>query len=313
MVSVFWPQVKLMFSQKRKHFTTFQQLDRLVTARETSPETGYMMRLMMLCSLPRSNPGNQLQYVRRNGPHTLVMTATSSKYKLPYGNLPRLLLAWICTEALRTGKRDLVLGHSMYEFMEKLGVLSSDSAGTHGIRTRLRNQMNRLFHSAVELSQEDDGGEQFVAGRVVDRGELWWDPKRPGEPVLFESTIRLGEEFFNEIIRHPVPLDMNTLKALSRSPLGLDLYLWLTYRTFTLMHPLQLSWTQLYVQFGANPAKAGNRNVVNAFRTDCLRELKKITIAWPALEYATPKGGLEIRPTKPLIKPVAPRLGPPTE
>ena len=71
------------------------------------------------------------------------------------------------------------------------------------------------------------------------------------------------------------------------------------------MHPLQLSWTQLYVQFGANPAKAGNRNVVNAFRTDCLRELKKITIAWPALEYATPKGGLEIRPTKPLIKPVA--------
>ena len=49
---------------------------------------------------------------------------------------------------------------------------------------------------------------------------LWWDPKRPGEPVLFESTIRLGEEFFNEIIRHPVPLDMNTLKALSRSPLG---------------------------------------------------------------------------------------------
>ena len=27
---------------------------------------------------------------------------------------------------------------------------------------------------------------------------------------------------------------MNTLKALKRSPLGLDLYLWLVYRTFPL-------------------------------------------------------------------------------
>ena len=50
-------------------------------------------------------------------------------------------------------------------------------------------------------------------------------------PVLFESKIELGEKFFQEIIRNPVPLDMNILKALKRSPLGLDLYLWLTYRT----------------------------------------------------------------------------------
>ena len=52
--------------------------------------------------------------------------------------------------------------------------------------------------------------------------------------MLWDSKIRLGEPFFNEIINHPVPLDMNTLKALKRSSLGLDLYLWLTYRTFTL-------------------------------------------------------------------------------
>ena len=41
-----------------------------------------------------------------------------------------------------------------------------------------------------------------------------------------------SEDFFNEIIRHPVPLDMNTLTALKRCSLGLDLYLWLVYRTF---------------------------------------------------------------------------------
>ena len=57
----------------------------------------------------------------------------------------------------------------------------------------------------------------------------------------------------------PVPLDMNILKALKRSSLGLDLYLWLTYRTFSLKHTLQLPWKRLYRQFGADPAKAGDR------------------------------------------------------
>ena len=42
----------------------------------------------------------------------------------------------------------------------------------------------------------------------------------------------------------------------AQSPLGLDLYLWLTYRTFALKRPLRLTWRQLYRQFGADPAKA---------------------------------------------------------
>ena len=49
--------------------------------------------------------------------------------------------------------------------------------------------------------------------------------KRPAAPVLWDSTIQLGEQFFNEIIAHPIPLDLNILKSLKRSPLGLDLYL----------------------------------------------------------------------------------------
>ena len=70
---------------------------------------------------------------------------------------------------------------------------------------------------------------------------------------LWESKIRLGEDFFNEIINHPVPLNLNTLNALKRSPLGLDLYLWLVYRTFTLRAPLRLTWRLLYGQFGEAP------------------------------------------------------------
>ena len=288
--------------QARHHFTLADQAVALVEASEADSDMGFMARLMALCSLPRTNPGNRLQYTRVNGPYKLIMIAGGDN-KLPFGNLPRLLLAWVCTEAVRTQSRVLVLGASLSEFMRKLGVFGSDSGGSRGDRTRLRNQMKRLFHASVQLIHEDKQGIMSVSSFVADRTELWWDPKRPDEAVLWESKIELGEKFFNEIINRPVPMDMNILKALKRSSLGLDLYQWLIYRTFSLQSPLWLSWRQLYRQFGTDPAKESNKITVNDFRKDCLRELKKIKTAWPDLNYTTAKGVLILSPSKPTIKP----------
>ena len=287
--------------QALHHFTQVDQVNQLVEASEADPDMGFMARTMALCSLPRTNPGKQHQYVRCNGPYTLVMSATGLN-KLPYGNLPRLLLAWVCTEAVRTQSRMLVLGPSLAEFMRKLGIYHN-SAGRGGVQTRLRNQMDRLFNAYVRLIYEDAHGKQFIASAIADRGEFWWDPKRPDKRVLWDSKIRLGEDFFQEVIQNPVPLDMNILKALKRTALGLDLYLWLTYRTFTLTRPLRLSWKQLYRQFGANPSKADDKFTVRDFRRKALRELKKIKIAWPDLNYATAKGVLILSPSKPAITP----------
>ena len=96
---------------------------------------------------------------------------------------------------------------------------------------------------------------------------------------------------------------MNALRALKRSPLGLDLYCWLTYRVFTLKTPLRLSWKQLYRQFGADPANAGKHSIVKSFRVVCLRELKKIKRAWPDLHYQTVTGALVLMPSSPRIPP----------
>ena len=284
--------------QAGRGFTRFDQVNQLVRASETDPDLGFMARLLVLCSLPRSNPGNQTQYVRRNGPYTLIMFS-SGKTKLPFGNLPRLLLAWVCTEAVQTQSRVLVLGGSVAEFMRKLDIYSSSGEKY----TRLREQMQRLFNVHVQLIYEDAHGEVSINSLVADRTELWWNPKRPNERSLWESKIELGEKFFEEIISHPVPLDMNTLKALKRSSLGLDWYLWLTYRVFSLKRPLRLTWPSLYRQFGANPEHAGDNRIVQDFRKDCLRELKKIKAAWPDLNYTTAKGLLILSPSKPSIAP----------
>ena len=228
---------RAMSARARQHFTLLKQVNQLIEAAEGEPEIGFMARLLALCSLPRTNPRDRLQHVRRNGPYTLGISAGINN-KLPYGNIPRLLLAWVCSEAVRTQSRDLVLGRSLYEFMHKLG-MEDRSGGRH----------------------------------------------------------QLGERFFQEIIAHPIPLGLHTLRALKRSPLGLDLYFWLTYRTFTLKTPLTLSWRQLYKQFGAHPADGPAR--ITGFRWQCLRELKKIKRTWPDLNYHPVIGGLVIEPSPP--------------
>ena len=189
--------------------------------------------------------------------------------------------------------------------MLQLGI-QSRSAGSRGDITRLHDQMERLFQCSVQLAHRTDAGLHVIADHVASSMNLWWNPKRPDEPMLWGvSTIELGEKFFNEILACPVPLDMNVLKAMKRSPLGLDLYLWLTYRLFGLAEPFSLTWRQLYRQFGVNPAKADKRTI-DAFRTDVLRELGKLKDAWPGFDYSTPKGCLELRPTRPLIAPSRP-------
>ena len=285
--------------QARHHFTLADQVNQLVRASETDPDLGFMARLLVLCSLPRSNPGNRLQYKRVNGPFTLYMTASGGN-KLPFGNLPRLILAWVCSEAVRTQSRVLVLGKSLSDFMRKLDVYSS-SGEKH---TRLRNQMKRLFGCTVSMIYEDEHGEARVSSLVADHAEFWWNERKPGECSLWESKIELGEKFFNEIIQHPVPLDLNTLTALKRSSLGLDLYLWLVYRTFPLRAPLRLTWRLLYSQFGAHPAKASDKETIQNFRRKVLRELKKIKLAWPELNYSTAPGLLILHPSTPAIAPL---------
>jgi Plasmid encoded RepA protein len=298
--------VKPLTPQKRHHFTVRKQIEELIAIPQDSPEMGFMTRLLTLCSLPRTDPGARTQYKRENGPYKLIMIAGGDN-KLPFGTLPRLLLAWVCTEAVRTQGRDLQLGHSLAQFMRELG-MNSDSGGATGNRTRLRTQIDRLFSSTVELTYAVPGYKKALSSLIADERELWWDYKQPAQDTLWQSRIRLGEKLFNEIVENPVPLDMRILKAMRRSSLGLDLYMWLSYKTFSLLNSKgakvqQLSWHQLYAQFGKDPSKASDKDTVNDFRKEVLRELKKLRLCWPSLDYGTPKGYLEVRGCRPSVPP----------
>ena len=137
-------------------------------ASETDPERGFLGRIMALCSLPRTNPGSQIRYIRRNSPCALVMT-TTGLHKLPHGSNSRLMLAWVCTEAVRAGSREIVLGRSLSEFMRKLGISSTDGRR----QARLRNQMKRLFNRSVQLNYTAAGRETSAPALVAELTDFW--------------------------------------------------------------------------------------------------------------------------------------------
>ena len=130
--------------QARHHFTQADQVNQLVSASEADPDLGFMARLMALCSLPRTNPGNRQRYVRTQRP-VHARDDRRDQQQAPLRQSPRCCWPGCATEAVRTQKpRAGSRFASLSEFMRTLGIYS-DSGGRGGVQTRLRNQMNRLF------------------------------------------------------------------------------------------------------------------------------------------------------------------------
>lgn len=85
-----------------------------------SGSVGFMTRAMVQATMPHRDPGGN-EFRRRNGNYTLVMMAPA-EIGLPYGSLPRLILSWVSTEAVRSRRPAVVLGDSLAAFMRELGL-----------------------------------------------------------------------------------------------------------------------------------------------------------------------------------------------
>jgi hypothetical protein len=71
-------------------------------------ELGFMARIFVQATLPHSRPMVH-EFERVNGRYSLHLVAPPS-VGLPYGSYPRLVLAWLTTEAVRTRSPEIRLG-----------------------------------------------------------------------------------------------------------------------------------------------------------------------------------------------------------
>jgi hypothetical protein len=258
---------------------------------------GFMARALVQATMPHKNPGPVEAWGRRNGDFAMVMqpgytidhSNSPHNIGLPYGTKPRLVMAFISSEAVKTRSREIVLGRSLSEFMRQLDL--TPTGGRWGTIPMLKEQMKRLFSATISF--QHDGKEVDISGgfRIASKTVLFWDSKVPSQAALWESTVTLTQEFYDEIIERPVPLDMHALAALKSSSLALDIYCWLTYRMSYLSHPIEIPWKLLAMQFGSDYADTNN------FRKKFLQQLRKVSVIYNV--NAQPgENGLLLKPSK---------------
>lgn len=283
--------------QARHHYGQSKQIDALIQIGwgDGEPERGYLARMLFHTMLPHSAKDAR-EWMCQNGRVRLYIQAGPGM-GLPYGSYPRLIFAWIVTEAFKTKDRTLVLGDSLSKFMRQLGLLPT--GGRWGSITQLRDQLQRLLSSRMAAFVEEGSGTSMRAMQVANAYDLWWDPKSPEQAAIWESTVTLGQDFFKEIISASFPIDMRILRVIKGSSLAIDLYTMLTYRVSYLKQPTVISWRQLHTQFGSDySGKYG----IKEFTREAKKQLEKIRLAWPELNYETPRGRLKIYPGRPSVK-----------
>jgi hypothetical protein len=269
---------------------------------------GYMARAMVQATMPHKKT-TELVHERVNGDFTLTMMA-KPKIGLPYGSTPRLMLAWIGSEVVKTGEQKIVLGGSMSAFLRELDLLPT--GGRWGSITRLKDQSKRLFSCAISADYDSEERFKNKAPFGIGSADLWWDVQAPEQLGIFQSTLELSDQFYREVMEHPIPVDMRVLKLLKRSPMALDVYAWLSYRMFTLSRSKRsevlIPWESLQMQFGAGYPETTRGRL--DFKRAFLREMTKIkTLAYNDARVSDGKAGLILKqsplhlPTRPPKKP----------
>lgn len=265
---------------------------------ESAQEAGmlaYMARAMVIATLPHSKPADHI-FQRTNGDFIMTMIG-NPKLGLPYGSLPRLLMAWTTREAKIKNSPVLHLGRSFSSFLNVLKL--SKSGGTRGDATRLREQMLRLFstHISCVYQNNKEGickSEQFIVAKSFN---LWWNPiKEEQREISPQSTIVLAKDFFEEIITRPVPIDLRMFYALRRSPLQMDIYAWLTYRFSYLKKSSLIHWNLLSNQFGSNYAHTPQG--LRDFKREFLKALRVVTVMYQDAKVEIKDDGLLLKPAK---------------
>lgn len=266
-----------------------------IIARPDKAETAYLARQVVQCSLPRSNPGNQSVFVRRDGNFSLVLEAptdpnTMETYGLPSGSIAKILWLWINTEAVYNknskdieNKYRLTPGRTYHEFLLKLGLDPNTGGGKFSHARTVREELIKLLRCLISF-HNSQGMLNFVPMPIVRRVSLWWDEKNPDQGTFFESEIILDERFFDAITAAPVPVDMRVVVALVRSPLAIDIYTWATYRLFKMKNAgqteVKISLVTLKQQFGTEYNRLDN------FKAALSKALEKVKTAWPSLDYS---------------------------
>lgn len=273
---------------------------------------GYSARVWTQVSLPYRDPGKVGYWERTNGPVSLTVRPAllwrkdGTRYEaFAYGLLPRHILTWIASEAVRTGEEVLVLGNSMSSFMAKIGLAKGGRDAN-----RLTDQLRRLLGAdltvrGLQVGEDGGRGESIQNFQIAEAFQLWFTKEGKIDDTstgLWNSEIKLSSQFFHSIVDAPIPVNLDALRALGKSPMAMDIYLWATYRVYNLRgRTVKIPWADLNQQFGGQYAEP------RQFKSAFIRNLATVKIIYPDLNVEPTTDYLILRASPPHVAMTKPR------
>ena len=235
--------------------------------------------------------------------------------EIPYGITPRLILPYITRQALY-GRRKVILGKKLLHFVRKLGltpcsksyrtvlrqvvnlatcqiVVSNLSTDTLAVRveTDIYNVTSKLRYS-VPRSIFDFSMNHMVF-KTAAGSALGYEEWMEGEP-----TFTLSHDFYEFVRGRAVPINYAHLLKFVRSPRRMDLYTWLTHRTYRIgPRGIKIPLAVLQPQFAPDLSQNSRKN----FRCLLQRDLDVIRAVHPGFNVQLTRDALLLFDSEPPV------------
>lgn len=268
-------------------------------------ELAFLHSVLATCGLPYRSQGDARDYTRTNGRASLIVssghmidpqTGKPVLQGIPYGAKPRLLLIHLCTEAVRRQSPTIPVADSMTAFMKELGLAAT--GGKKGSIGRFKEQLNRLAASRMQLVMDfGDRATLYNPAPVIRKIDVWF-PDNPQQKVLWPSEIEMAQEFFENLVKHALPLDPRAIRGLQHSARALDIYTWLTHRLPRVRsrNGDKVSWAALQTQFGPEMKNRAR------FKQDFNKAMRQVLVVYPKARVEPEDGGLRLKRSSPPIR-----------
>jgi hypothetical protein len=268
-------------------------------------EIGFHHSTLCQVGLPHKNPGDLAVWERKQGDAYLYiqplfvrnpLTGEHEKRGLPYGEKARLMLMHFNANAIQNQSPVVEIADSMTAFVRELVGRKPNRKDIEPVR----DQVARLSSALISLSEATDGEHTVQQdAKIISKFELWY-PSDPGQRVLWTSRIQLSTEYFDDLMRHGVPLDMRAVRALAKTSLGLDLYTWLAQRLHRIPvgKPVFVPWggpNGLWTQFGHGYGR------LRDFKTFLRRILGQVKAAYPDARFELDDRGMKLYHSPPPV------------
>lgn len=262
---------------------------------------GFTYSGFCMASLPHRSLPDDREWVRKSGDFSLIIEPgklfrhgdeEGVLFGVPFGPRARVILLYLQSEAIKTNSREIELGSSMRQWLDRMGI----ERGGKTYRA-FRDQAARISACRLTFAFRKQGREGFIRDSIVDGGLSLFDIGADGrQGRLWKETVLLGEKFFQSLKKHPVPLWDGAISRLANQSLAIDIYCWLAYRLHALVKPMTVDWSALYSQFGASYAH------LHHFKPRFLDSLKTALIVYPDARVAlADDAGVILHPSAPPV------------